>query len=155
MFDFLCMFNLCESEDLPMYSVSITRLRLRSYLYLPLFMLHAMRSSRQAAAADGILGFETRNEAGRVFWTKTIWSEETNMKRFRGSGAHQLAMRLLSSICDEAAYTRWTQDSPELPTWEEAHSRMLREGHLSKVKHPSLLHAAGQTAPPLPGPGAA
>ena len=69
------------------------------------------------------------------------------MKKYRGSGAHQIAMRILSEMCSEASVTRWQQESTELPTWEEAHRRMLTEGKQSKVKHPSALQASGKTAP--------
>jgi hypothetical protein len=130
-----------------MYNVSITRLRVRSLLYMPLFMLHALRTLTQAQKAPGVLGVETRFESGNVVWTKTVWQDEVAMKRYRGSGAHQVAMRLLSEMCSEASFARWTQETFALPTWEEAHRRILAEGKLSKVKHPSPLHAAGKTAP--------
>jgi len=130
-----------------MYNVSITRLRVRSIFYMPVFMLHAMRTSAQAQKSEGILGIETRFEKNNVVWTKTIWTEESAMKKYRGSGAHQIAMRLLSEICSEASVARWQQADTQLPTWEEAHQRMLREGKLSKVKHPSPLHASGRTTP--------
>jgi hypothetical protein len=132
-----------------MYLVSITRLRVRSYFYLPLFFLHAFRSGAQAQKAYGLIAFDTRAEGGRVFWTRTLWTEEAAMKRYRSSGAHQIAMRLLSRICDEASYTRWTQDSSQPPTWTEIHSRLLAGGQLSKVKYPSAMHLAGKPAPDL------
>ncbi len=130
-----------------MYTVSITRLRVRSILLMPLFALHAMRTMTQAQKAAGVLGVETRFEPGNVVWTKTIWQDEAAMKGYRNTGAHQIAMRLLADLCSEAAYARWQQPTPALPTWEEAHQRVLTEGKLSKVKHPSPLHAAGKTAP--------
>ena len=130
-----------------MYTVSITRLRVRSIFYMPLFMLHAMRTMTQAQKADGVQGVETRFEKNNVVWTKTIWADEAKMKEYRGSGAHQVAMRILSEMCNEASVARWQQESTELPTWEEAHRRMLTEGKQSKVKHPSPLQAAGKTAP--------
>lgn len=130
-----------------MYNVSITRLRVRSFWYMPLFMLHAMRTLMQAQRAEGVQGVETRFEKNNVVWTKTVWSDEAAMKQYRGSGAHQVAMRLLAEVCSEAAYARWEQETPDLPAWEEAHQRILREGKLSKVKYPSPLHAAGKTAP--------
>ena len=132
-----------------MYNVSITRLRVRSVFYMPLFLLHAMRTMTQAQQADGVQGVETRFEKNNVVWTKTVWCDEAAMKKYRGSGAHQVAMRLLSEICSEAAYARWSQETADLPTWEEAHRRVLTEGKLSKVKHPSPLHAAGKTAPEM------
>lgn len=130
-----------------MYTVSITRLRVRSIFYMPMFMLHAMRTMTQAQKADGVAGVETRFEKNNVVWTKTVWHDESQMKKYRGSGAHQIAMRMLSEMCSEASVTRWQQESTDLPTWEEAHRRMLSEGKLSKVKHPSQLQVAGKTAP--------
>jgi hypothetical protein len=114
-----------------------------------LFLLHAFRSGSQVRKADGLIAFDTRAEGERVFWTRTVWTDEAAMKRYRGSGAHQLAMRLLSRICDEAASTRWTQDSPQPPAWGEVHRRLLADGQLSRVKYPSPMHLAGQTAPDL------
>ena len=125
-----------------MYTVSITRLRVRSIFYMPLFMLHAMRTMTQAQKADGVQGVETRFEKNNVVWTKTIWADEAKMKEYRGSGAHQIAMRLLSEICNEASVARWQQADTQLPTREEAHQQMLINGKLSKVKHPSALRTA-------------
>ena len=130
-----------------MYNVSITRLRVRSIFLMPLFMLHAMRTSFQAQKAEGVQGVETRFERNLVVWTKTVWQEEAAMKRYRNSGSHQKAMRLLAGMCSEAAYVRWQQSTPDLPAWEEAHQRIRAEGKLSKVNHPSTFHAAGQIAP--------
>ncbi|MCA2001917.1 MAG: hypothetical protein LDL51_08650, partial [Chloroflexi bacterium] len=86
-----------------MYTISITRLRVRSIFYMPLFMLHALRTMTQAQKSEGALGVETRIEKNNVVWTKTAWTDETAMKKYRGSGAHQVAMRLLSEMCSEAA----------------------------------------------------
>ena len=130
-----------------MYTVSITRLRVRSIFLMPLFTYHAMRTMTQAQKADGVTSVETRFEKNNVVWTKTVWNEESQMKKYRGSGAHQIAMRMLSEMCSEASVARWQQESTDLPTWEEAHRRMLSEGKLSKVKHPSPLQVAGKTAP--------
>ena len=58
-------------------------------------------------------------------------------------------MRMLSELCNEASVARWQQVDVVLPTWEEAHRRMLSEGKLSKVKHPSPLHESGRTAPEM------
>lgn len=132
-----------------MYNVSITRLRVRSIWFLPLFALHAMRSATQAMKSEGIVNFETRVEDPFTHWTKTVWKDEPAMKSFRNSGAHQLAMRILSEICSEASYTRWQQETPEVPNWEQAHKAMLTQGKLSKLKNPSTFHLQGNTAPHL------
>jgi len=136
-----------------MYNVSITRLRVRSLWYMPLFLLHAMRTALQAQRAAGIVQVETRFEKSYVVWTKTVWQDEALMKQYRGSGAHQAAMRLLSELCSEASYARWQQADPNPPTWEAAHRRLLGEGKLSKVKYPSQAQAAGLLAPEKMRPG--
>lgn len=132
-----------------MYFVSITRLRLRSIRYLPAFVWHALRTGFQSRTASGNHGFDSRTEAGLVFWTKTVWTEEAAMKHFRNSGAHQAAMRYLAHWCDEASYVHWVQATSEMPGWDTAHRRLLQDGNLSKVKNPSPDHLAQRTAPPL------
>lgn len=132
-----------------MHFVSITRLRLRSWRFLPGFIVDAVRSQMQAQKSEGCSHAQTRRTAGNAFWTITVWSDDAAMKRFRNSGVHQRAMRTLSEICDEASYGHWTQESKDPPSWDQAHARLLAEGKLSKVKHPSARHSAGQTAEPL------
>ena len=132
-----------------MYNVSITRLRVRSIGFMPLFTLHAMRSAAQTMKSEGIVDFSTRVEDPFTHWTKTVWKDEPSMKSFRNSGAHQLAMRILSEICSEASYTRWQQETPDIPDWEQAHESMLKNGKLSKLKQPSTFHLEGNAAPPF------
>ncbi len=72
------------------------------------------------------------------------------MNAFRIAGAHSSAMSKLLNWCDEAAVGNWNQDTPELPTWQEAHRRMVTEGRLSKVSHPSSAQTAKQIAGPKP-----
>jgi hypothetical protein len=62
---------------------------------------------------------------------------------------HGPAMRKLMEWCDEASVVHWTQESPELPAWTEAHRRMQLEGRASKVNHPSPAHTAYQIESPV------
>ena len=57
-------------------------------------------------------------------------------------------MNKLAHWCDEAALVHWTQESTELPTWQEACGRLQREGRPSKVNHPSATHIAHQFREP-------
>lgn len=51
--------------------------------------------------------------------------------------------------CDEASYAHWmVAASAEIPTWPEAYERLVREGGLSRVEHPSKEHEARQCAQP-------
>ena len=110
--------------------VSITRLRLRSWRFLAMFVWYVLRSSRQAARAEGNLAATLLRERRNTFWTSTIWTSEAAMKKFMTSGAHGKAMRKLIEWCDEAAVVHWVQDNAALPTWPEAYQRLKKDGRL-------------------------
>ena len=133
--------------------ISVTRLRGRRFAYLPVFILFALRSSRQAKRAAGNLGVGLLREANRTFWTRTAWRDESSMRAFMLAMPHRRAMEKLAEWCDEAAVVHWTQENTELPEWREAHRRMVSEGRRSKVKHPSADHEAYRIAPPKVGIG--
>ena len=120
--------------------VSITRLRVRSWRYLPAFFVAALRSALQARRAKGNLAVGMLREARNTFWTRSLWTDEAAMTAFMVSGAHRMIMPRLLEWCDEASVARWTQDPAQQPTWEEVHRRMQRDGRASKVNHPSKAH---------------
>ncbi|HTR48329.1 MAG TPA: DUF3291 domain-containing protein [Verrucomicrobiae bacterium] len=133
-----------------MVFVSVTRLRIRSIFFMPQFIWHAMRSQRQARRSAGFVAGRVMREANNAFWTLTAWEADAAMNAYRTQGAHRDAMPKLLDWCDEAALAHWTQESRELPSWQEAHERLVREGRPSKVRHPSPAHAAYQIPPPRP-----
>src|ERR1700728_1142671 len=130
------------------FFVSLTRLRVRSWRYFPFFFVQAMRSTRQAKSAEGVLFVSVLSEARNTFWTRTVWNEEQSMKRFMLSGPHGRVMRRLMEWCDEAAVAHWTQEFPEPPSWEEAHRKLQELGRLSKVNHPSEAQRKNRFPPP-------
>jgi hypothetical protein len=121
--------------------VSITRLRVRSWQYLPAFFTQAFRSARQAKLAPGSVAVSVLRDANLAFWTRTVWSEERTMRSFMLSGSHRRVMSRLAEWCDEASFAHWVQDAIEPPSWPEACWRMQQEGRRSKVNHPSEAHA--------------
>jgi hypothetical protein len=129
-----------------MPAISVTRLELRGYRFLPSFFVHTIRSQSQLVGSLGYLGGGTAMESLRSFWTITAWRDGDAMRAFRNGSAHLKAMRRLIDICCAASYAHWQQDSTELPTLEQAHARMLAEGKLSKVRHPSALQQSGRAA---------
>jgi quinol monooxygenase YgiN len=127
--------------------ISVTRLRVRSWMFLPDFLLNSVRATRQARAAAGNLGVETRRDGGMTFWTKSAWRDEASMRAFVTSGAHKAAMPHLQRWCSEASVVHWEQELARLPFWEDASRRMQRDGRLSPVKYPSETQAAGRIRP--------
>ena len=130
--------------------ISVTRLRVRSFFFLPQFMWGAIRSANQAERSAGFLGGKIVRMPRNVFWTVTAWETEAAMNAYRIAGAHLQAMPKLLKWCDEAAVAHWSQDSAKLPSWQEAHRRMVVEGRLSRVNHPSAAQRAKQIPPAEP-----
>ena len=117
--------------------IAITRLRIRSWRFLPAFFYYALRSSLQAKKAQGNLAVATLRDVGYVFWTRTAWNSEAEMKTYMLAGPHRKAMRKLLEWCDEAALAHWNQDTLELPSWEDAYQKLIQVGRTSKVNHPT------------------
>ncbi|MGA7918055.1 MAG: DUF3291 domain-containing protein [Candidatus Acidiferrales bacterium] len=134
--------------------VSITRLRVRSRRYLPMFGWYALISARQAARADGNLTARLLRDRRNTFWTATLWTSEAAMKKYMLAGPHKKAMIKLQFWCDEAAVVHWNQEGSELPTWAEACARLQRDGRKSKVNYPSPVHTAHKFPEPLVSPAA-
>jgi hypothetical protein len=125
-----------------MPSVSVTRLRIRKWRYLPSFVLWSLRSAQQARRAAGNMGVWLLSDRSNTFWTKTVWHDDAAMRAFRLSDPHKSAMPKLLEWCDEASLVRWSQADASPPSWDEAHRRLQLEGRPSKVNHPSDAHQA-------------
>lgn len=103
-----------------------------------------MASTRQIRRAPGFIAGWLGGEDAYGQWTATVWESETAMRAFRNSAAHLTAMPRLIGWCDEASFTHWEQDTPDVPAADVAYERMAQGGRLSKVRRPSARHAAGQ-----------
>lgn len=117
--------------------VSVTRLRVRSWRFLPMFLIGSFRSAQQAKSAEGNLAVSLLRQPQNTYWTRTVWTSEAEMKAFMMAGVHHGLMRKLLNWCDEAALVHWTRDSTAPPDWPEARQKMQAVGRKSKVNHPS------------------
>jgi hypothetical protein len=128
--------------------VSLTRLRIRSIRFMPLFAIHAFRSRMQVSSAPGFQTGALLADRSRTFWTMTAWDSQESMRAYMTTGAHKKAMPRLLHWCDEASVAHWTQPDATLPSWMEADRRMRDSGRASKVSHPSPRHASLSYRPP-------
>ena len=122
--------------------VSVTRLKLRRLRFLPGFAWYAIRSANQCKQAEGNLRTFMRKDRGLVFWTITVWRDRAAALAFRNSGAHRGAMPKLAAWCDEGTYVHWEQPGDDVPDLKLAHERLVAEGVVSRVRHPSPRHAS-------------
>jgi hypothetical protein len=130
-----------------MYFVSITRLRLRSIIYLPQFLLANEASIKSIKRIEGFICGKELIDKKLTFWTVTIWRSGVAMKYFRNNDPHKTAMRKLPLWCDEAAYVHWEQDDATIPGWDVVYKRLLADGKMTKVKFPSPQQEGMNYAP--------
>lgn len=128
--------------------ISITRLRLRSVRFLPLFAVHAIRAFSQTRKAAGFRDGSALTDRQWTFWTMTSWDDQDSMRRYMMSGSHKTAMPYLTTWCDEASVVHWDQANDDLPSWSDAGQRMRESGRASKVRFPSPTHASLDFRPP-------
>lgn len=121
--------------------VSVTRLRIRSPRFLPLFAIGTVRTARQAARARGFAGGAVLADPARTFRTITVWRERDDMRAYVAGGAHGRVMPRLLGWCDEASVVGWEQPDATVPGRATAEARMRAEGRPSRVRHPSDDHA--------------
>jgi Domain of unknown function (DUF3291) len=124
-----------------MIFVSLTRLRVRSFRFVPRFVLHTLRSVRQVKKAPGFQRGALLADRSWTFWTLTAWDAQESMRQFMTTGSHSRAMPHLLDWCDEASVAHWSQPETTLPSWTEADKRMREGGRASKVRNPSPDHA--------------
>ncbi len=122
--------------------ISVTRLRLRSIRFLPLFAFQTLRSIEQVKHAAGFQGGSLLPDRRWTFWTLTAWDSEASMRAYMLAGSHRAAMPHLMHWCDEASVAHWHQAEATLPGWAEADRRMRSSGRASKVRFPSVSHAS-------------
>src|SRR4029077_16210041 len=72
--------------------VSVTRLRVQAWRYLPIFSFKrsaplGKRDLQRTAYPVFVL-----REAHRTFWTRTVWTDASSMKSFMLSGVHRQVM---------------------------------------------------------------
>jgi hypothetical protein len=125
-----------------MIFVSLTRLRIHSVRYMPVFAMYTMQALGQVRKSEGFRGGKLLPDRDRTFWTMTAWDGPESMRGYMTSGAHKKAMPKLMQWCDEASVAHWEQEESSLPSWEEADRRMREIGRASKVNWPSVAHAA-------------
>jgi hypothetical protein len=108
--------------------VSVTRLHVRAWWYLPSFAFYTFRITRQVKRSAGFRGGLLAGDAQRGAWTITLWDSSAHMRAFRNAGAHLAAMPHLLTWCDEASFAHWETAPAGLPSYEEAYRRLRDEG---------------------------
>lgn len=133
-----------------MVFISVTRLQLRSFRFLPVFLWTNSSIVRSVPKTPGFLGGKLLVDAKNAFWTMTTWKDQASMRAFRGSGAHGRSMARLANWCSETAVVHWESENDQLPDWITARQRLINDGRFSPVTYPSEDHIAHRVREPRP-----
>ena len=132
--------------------VSITRLRVRSWRFLPMFFFYALRSTRQASRSDGNLATRLLRDRRHTFWTATLWTSDVEMKQFMLAGVHGRAMRnCFTGATKRRSFTGLRKTPPPLVARSPRPPTNRRKTLQSES--PSPTHIAHRFPDPHVGPG--
>lgn len=120
-----------------MIFISATRLKLKSFRYLPAFFIANEASVKQLTKTPGFLGGKELIDKNFTFWTLTLWKDISDMRIFRNAEPHKKAMQKLPFWCNEASYVHWTEEAYKPVEWQTAYLKLIQEGSVSKVRNPS------------------
>ena len=123
-----------------MVYLSITRLKLKSPLLLPSFLIHTEWIIHQIKTSPGFLKGKAIGTINLSMWTATLWQSEVAMRSFYRSGAHQRVMNYLNAWSSEAAVGHQVVDIQELPSWEEAGTRLCQIGYFPRLSQATWHH---------------
>ncbi len=58
-------------------------------------------------------------------------------------------MPRLGDWCDEATFVDWEQDSADLPDWQTGYRRLVADGQVASLTHPTDAHQTRAFPPPV------
>lgn len=132
--------------------IVVTRLRLKDPARSDEFFRAAVAALEQATSSDGCVGADVLADANNTWWTVTSWSGRPAMRGFVGAEPHRATMARLDDWCDEATFVDWEQDGEDLPDWPTNYRRLVADGQVADLTHPSPAHGTRDFPPPAEAP---
>ena len=100
-----------------MVYISITGLRIKNWISIPIFWWYAIPAKMQADSAAGVI-FSDAKEVNSYQHTLTAWKSRKAMLAFLTSGAHIKAMKVFKDVASDGKTYGYESDT--IPSWEEA-----------------------------------
>lgn len=129
--------------------IVITRLRLKDPELFTEFFESAVAVVEQAKQSQGNLAADVLADANNTFWTRTAWESRELMNGFVGSEPHRKTMVRIDGWCDEATFVDWEQPGGQVPSWQEGHERLAREGQVTTLTNGTTAHYSRHFPPPV------
>jgi hypothetical protein len=120
--------------------LSLTRMKLRSPVFLPIFITHSLRIFSQLRKVPGLIIGKAIAASDLSMWTATLWESEATLHQFYRTGAHHQAAQFITQWASEAVQQRLTVSSHQIPSWKEAAQILTTTGHFYTLNFPSRNH---------------
>ena len=105
--------------------VSVGRLRFKSTSDGLRFLWRGALAYLQARRAKGIIYASVYREDWRTLWSLSVWSTSEAMLNYRNTGSHLRVMKMAPRVEARVDFRHW--EAADIPTWEDARSRLREE----------------------------
>ncbi|HUY48988.1 MAG TPA: hypothetical protein VMV92_25255 [Streptosporangiaceae bacterium] len=105
-----------------------SRLPLRSYRHIPLFMKRTLVIRRQLAGAPGLIGYAILADLPhKTFWTVSAWDSRLALNGFSATNPHRVIVRATRPMMGRSTFVFWTCPASSLPiSWDEVRRRIAQ-----------------------------
>jgi heme-degrading monooxygenase HmoA len=109
-------------------TVMASRLPVRGYRHLPVFLQRSLIIRRQLASAPGLIGFALLADLlHKTFWTVSAWDSRRSLTGFSMTNPHRIIARATKPMTGASTFVFWTCPVAELPvSWDEVRRRVIR-----------------------------
>ena len=120
-----------------MFYLSMTRLRLKSPLYLIPFFVQNEKILSQLRTSQGFIKGKVLAAPNLSMWTVTLWSSEEDLRAFYLNGEHGETIEKIDQWSSDSVGCHQSTESDEIPSWENVRLQLIKSGRFRDLKEPS------------------
>lgn len=121
-----------------MFYLSMTRLKLKSPLYLIPFFIQNEKILSQLRATQGFIKGKVLAAPNLSMWTVTLWKSEQDIRTFYLNGEHGETMEKINEWSSDSAICHQLIESDEIPSWENIRLQLIKSGRFRDLTEPSF-----------------
>jgi hypothetical protein len=126
-----------EIEEKHMFYLSMTRLRLKSPLYLIPFFVQNEKILSQLRASQGFIKGKVLAAPNLSMWTATLWASEQDLRAFHLNGEHGETIEKIDEWSSDSARCHQLTESDKIPSWENVRLELIKSGRFRDLTEPS------------------
>ncbi|ELS32775.1 MULTISPECIES: hypothetical protein [Pseudanabaena] len=121
-----------------MFYLSMTRLKLKSPLYLIPFFIQNKKILNQLRASQGFVKGKILAAPNLSMWTVTLWSSEEDLRAFYLNGEHGETIEKINEWSSDSVRCHQLTESDAIPSWENIRLQLTKSGRFRDLTEPSF-----------------